>query len=328
MRLANKLYVVGAYYNHRRSAHRPGLVRKWAKDNLDSGASVMLVQHAFGERPYEFSTDDPDFRHVTLVNIRGGAAYELWIKEALLNYGFSRLPEEAQYINWQDTDVSHVRHDWADETVHMLQHNIVGQTWTHSVDLDADANIMTDEWGVDVNRSFAKAFIDGDVGPTTGSYASPKALIPPDKKADLRSHTGWSWAIRRGGLFGGIGALPDWDIIGSADWHIARAFAGIENGMVNFKASPGYTRRWLEFARICDLHIKQDIGVVPGTLLAGFHGSKTKRYYVTRNEVLGESGFDPDKDIGRDAFGLPYLCSDNRKLRDGLRRYNMLREAA
>ena len=36
-------------------------------------------------------------------------------------------------INWQDTDIEHVRPDWPIESVHMLQHHAVGQTWTSSI---------------------------------------------------------------------------------------------------------------------------------------------------------------------------------------------------
>ena len=261
---ASLLHVVGAYFNHWRAPHRSQLARKWVKDALDSGANVTFVEHALGERPYEFSAEDPDFKHVNLVQIRGDERYEVGLlKEGLLNYGFSRLPEDARYVCWQDMDVAHVRPDWAAETVHMLQHYFVGQTWTHSVDLDEAGNVMRNEWGNDADRSFSAAFAAGDVTHDSGAYLPPRALIDAARKPDARSHSGYSWAIRRSALTG-IGRLVDWDIIGSADYQMARCFAGAFAGKFDFAASPAYVRRYAEFARLCDLHIRQSVGVVPG----------------------------------------------------------------
>ena len=329
---ANLLYVVGAYFNPRRPPQRAQLARRWVKENLDCGVNITLVEHVFGERPYEFSNDEPDFKHVHLVQVRGPQQYELWLKEPLWNLGMSRLPEEAKYINCQDTDVRHVDANYGAETVHMLQHYAVGQTWTHSIDLDERGNVMRNEWGNDADRSFSAAFVAGDIKDTSGAYVPPRAFLK-DAKWDARAHAGYSLALRRSVLTGGlgqpsgIGKLPDWDIIGAADYNMMRCFAGVmDTTQFGFPATPGYVRRYEQFARLCDLYVKQDIGVVNGTLLAGFHGHKTKRHYLTRSEIFAESNFDPDVDIAYDGNGLPYLCSDNRLLRDGTRRYNRLRE--
>ena len=201
---ANLLYVVGAYFNPRRAPHRITLTRQWVHDTLDSGANVTLVEHAFGERPFQFSKDDPLFAHVNLVQIRGAQQYEIWIKEPLWNHGESRLPEAAKYVNFQDTDVKHLRADFAAETVHMLQHHAVGQTWTHSVDLDDRGNVLRNEWGNDADRSFSAAFVAGDIRDTSGAYMPPRALLKDDPW-DARAHAGYSLAMRRSVLRGGLG---------------------------------------------------------------------------------------------------------------------------
>jgi hypothetical protein len=307
-------------------ACRAKLTRQWVADTLDSGANVTLVEHAFGERPYEFSKDEPGFANVNLLQVRGGPEHELWLQHALYNYGFARLPETASYLSWCDTDIKHVRSDWAIETVHMLQHNRVGQTWTHSVDMDAAGNVMTNEWGNPVDRSFSAAFVDGEIADASGAYVPPRALLPPDKDRDYRSHSGYSWGIQRTALKG-IGRLIDWEVIGSGDYHMARAFAGILSKDDFSGMSPSYERKLREFAALCDRYIKRDIGVVAGTVIAGHHGHKSQRFYGTRGDVLAESKFDPDRDIVYDFQGLPSLCSDNLELRDGLRRYNTKRDA-
>ena len=58
---------------------------------------------------------------------------------------------------------------------------------------------------------------------------------------------------------------------------MARAFAGLPSD-VKSDATPGYIRRVNEFARRCDEFVRQDIGCVPGTLLAHYHGPKVKRF--------------------------------------------------
>ena len=73
------------------------------------------------------------------------------------------------------------------------------------------------------------------------------------------------------------------------------------------------------------MHVRQDIGCVPGTILHGFHGSKKNRVYLSRKDILVESKFDPDRDLTYDWQGIPSLKGDNRLLRDGLRRLMVIR---
>jgi hypothetical protein len=330
---ASDLYVVGAYSNPRRYETPLKLCRKWITDTLDSGVNVTLVEHAFGERPYAF--DPAEFPQVNIVQVRGGAEHELWLQHALYNRGIATLPDSANYICWQDTDVKHMRSDWAVETVHMLQHHRVGQTWTHSYDLDPSGNITPNEWNNWVDRSFCAAYLAGEVDPQQGPYGPTfcRALLPECER-DWRSHTGYSWAIRRDALKG-LGRLLDWLVLGSGDYHMAHGFAGnlrqmAENGRAK-NGEDGYTaayyRKLVEFSDLCERFIEKDLGCAPGTLQHGWHGSKRLRFYGGREDVLRESAFDPDHDITYDFNGLPTLCSSNHLLRDGIRRYNTRRNA-
>lgn len=330
---ASLLDVVGAYSNPRRYAVRGRLLRQWISDTLDSGARVTVVEHAFGDRPYELAAEDHP--HVRLVQVRGGPEHEVWLQHALYNRGAASLPDDARYVCWQDCDVRHMRADWACETVHMLQHCRVGQTWTHAVDLDPHGNVARNEWGNDVDRSFCAAWLAGDVKIAPGCYAprQSRALLDHDEPKDWRSHSGYSWAIRRDALRG-LGRLLDWMIIGSGDYHMALGFSGRLRQMCEdelAKTSPptryaaSYFRRLTEFASRCDDAVRQDIGCVHGTILHGWHGSKRSRFYGAREAIVTESGFDPDRDVTYDVHGLPTLTGDNRLLRDGLRRYGAMR---
>lgn len=330
---ADQLHVIGAYSNPRRYQVRPKLLRPWVEHMLDSGVTLTLVVHNFGERDCDF--DPHEFPGVKMIELRGGPEHELWLQYALYNHGlYAAMNAGAKYLCFQDTDIRFTRKDWAAETLHMLQHHPVGQTWTTSADLGPDGSVIPNEWGNWVDRSFCAAWKAGDVEITDGPYAQPvtKAMIAADRKRDWRQHTGYSWAIRADALKK-LGRLPDWLIVGSSDWHMALGFAGKLRQMVHDairdggeqKYSPGYYRKLLQFAALCDEHIRQDIGVVPGHVLHGWHGPKRNRFYGAREQILTEAHFDPERDIIYDGQGLPSLCTDNRPLRDGLRRYNGLR---
>jgi hypothetical protein len=241
------------------------------------------------------------------------------------------LPDSARYLCLQDTDVRHLREDWAAETVHMLQHYRVGQTWSHSIDLGPQGEIVTNEWGNDADRSFCAAWLAGHVTAdlTEGYHGEGAAFkvstaLKAQGKMDWRQHYGYSWAIRREVLHW-IGLL-DWMVTGSADYHMALGFAGLLRNKTakeladdQGQLSVGYIRRLQEFADKCEAHVRQDIGCVPGTIAHDWHGPKRNRFYISRKQILIESGFDPDKHVAYDFNGIPYLAGDNRLLRDGLR---------
>ena len=240
---------------------------------LVPGVHLTLVEHAFGERPflYESSRLHP----FDLVQLRGGPEHELWLKEALVNQGFASIKQrhpDARYFCWEDADVTHLHPAWAEETVHMLQHHRVGQTWTHAMDLDPSYNCATNEHGKDVDRSFCAAWLAGDVQLPADQRQS-RALLTKADISDWRQHYGYSWAIRDDGLRG-IGRLLDWMVTGSADYHMAMGFCG---KMLSITAkeladdrekglTDGYVRRLKEFGKRCDDHIRQDIGVVSGVI--------------------------------------------------------------
>lgn len=320
---ADLLHVVAVYSNPRRYHSRERLARSFIAHMLASGVRLTFVEHAFGERPFVFD------RHPAwnLVQVRGGANQELWIKEALQKVGVRALPADWKYLALIDADLTFARPDWAAETVHMLQHYRLGQNWSHSVDLGPNGEVLTNEWGNDADRSFAAAWQAGDVEVSGSDYAPSRqpsrALLANTGKKDWRQHYGYSWAFRRA-TWDGIGGLPDWLVTGSADYHAALAFAGKLDKSEAY-ISPGATRRLHEFWARCDEHVRQDIGCVSGTILHGFHGAKRNRVYLSRKDILVESKFDPDRDLTHDWQGIPSLAGDNRLLRDGLRRLMVIR---
>ncbi len=324
---ASDLHVVGVFNNPRRWKSRERLLREWLAHMRESGVTTTLVLHAFGERDHVLAEDDPALHGVRVVRVRGGADQELWIKEALQKVGVRSLPDDWRYVAVIDCDVRFERRDWPMETLHALQHHRVIQPWSHAVDLGPDRVPVPNEWGNHIDRSFAAAWVAGDVSEPARGYGvgQPQArTLLTNAEPDARQHYGYAWAFRRE-TWDGLGGLPDWIPTGAADYHAALAFSGgVSSWQDHF--TDECRRRLRAYAELADQHVRQDIGVVSGLLMHGFHGSKQKRGYVTRDQILAESGFDPNRDLRWDWQGIPSLSGDNRVLRDGLRRMNTSRD--
>lgn len=321
------LHVIAVFNNNRRWVNRLKLLKKFVEHMVSSGVTLHLCEHVMGQRDFAYSEDDPMLKHFNYYKIRGDEHHEGWLKEGLQQYVSARLPDTAKYLAIIDADVTFTNPDWVHLTLDMLQCHRVGQPWSFSVDMDQNNNPVHDEHGNLMDRSFSAAWIAGDVRCVAEDYGlgQPSGTwLLNEEVVDWRQHYGYAWAFRMD-VWNAIGGLPEWLITGEADYISAMAFSGRLNESRNY-TSPGAQRRIRRYAELCDKHVRQDIGVVPGILHHGFHGSKKKRFYMTRGEILRESNFDPDIDIGRDRHGLPYLCSDNRILRDGIRRLSVMRD--
>lgn len=329
---ASDLHVVAVYNNPRRFWNRQRLLMKFVDHMISSGVSLTLVEHVIGERDFVYDDTHPLRPYFTYHKIRGDASHELWLKEGLQKYGTKRLPESAKYIAIIDTDITFTRPNWAVETIDMLQCHRVGQPWSYAEDVDTRDNSLFNAQGeVRLDRSFCKAWVEMDIEISAdhyGQYGQKMSRWTQTKKrkhtAGFPQHPGYAWAFRKE-VWDAIDGLPDWLVLGSADQASALAFTGHGYRRKGFE-TPGCLRRLDDYARLCDLHVRQDIGVVDGKILHGFHGLKAKRFYLERCDIALEAKFDPDHDIGYDHHGLPYLKSDNRILRDGIRRLSVQRD--
>jgi hypothetical protein len=298
---ANTLHVIGVVSNPVRYHSRYRLAREW-QEQMAATPNVRLhmVETAFGDRHHEV-TETSNVDHLQL-----RTRSEIWIKESMINVGMRHLlPRDWKYVAWVDADIAFRDPNWAQETLHQLQHFEVVQPWQHCADLGAQGSIMQ------THESFGYVHQRG--------VQKQRAPFEPYAYA----HSGFAWACTRK-FWEAVGGLLDFCILGSADHHMAWAMIGDTDGTIHRKMSPSFfakVRDWQERA----MRVTQgQIGFTPGRIEHAFHGPKKRRYYRERWQILVDHGFDPVRDLMYDEQGLVQLVG-KPALEQALRVYNRSR---
>lgn len=311
--------------NSPRYRRRYELVRPFIHMLEVSGINHVLVEQAFGDRPW-MVTDARKKNHV-----RTRSNEELWFKENLISIGVrhirQNLDPDIQYLSWNDYDIYPMRTpiDWFEETWHQLQHHRFVQMFEEFFTLDSRHNVLGGP-----SKSFMGTYFQlGMSGPMPNAYCRAHAkwcyrthphhrhqiakqdpsVLPPGT-VDHSGENKWfgppggAWAcdIRAWDETGGTASVEQC-ILGSGDWHLACALLSCMNPddpeMVNHR----YTQKLLELQTRCDRWIKQDIGVVPGAAFHMNHGPVVGRNYRGRKQILRTYDYNPDTDIKHDAYG-------------------------
>lgn len=310
----DRLYVVTAISNPCRYVTRYNLYRAFEKRCKDAGAILYTVEMAYGDRPFEITeSDNPQ-------HIQVRCSDELWHKENLLNLGISRMPPEAQYIAWIDADIEFCRPDWAQETLHQLQHYNVVQMFSHAIDVGPDFQPLNESisWTESVKRGMCFKNVNEE-------QRCVSSVVYPSKHKKVRGlwHSGLAWAARRSAL-DGVGGLIDFAILGSADRNMAAGFYGFIDDTLCHSFSPEYKflmKKWQERA---ERHVRRNVGQVNGTVLHFWHGAKANRKYTERWKILSKYQFNPLTDIKKDSQGL-WILEDHHDVRS-IKLKNELRE--
>ena len=263
---------------------------------LATQKNVRLTTIELQQRARPFCTD---------AKIKVSSKHELWHKENLINVAVQQLPADWEYMAWVDADIIFQNESWALDTINQLQTYSIVQLFTHAVDLGPRGETLQ------VHTGFAYQFCQGTQYPKPGYPAT-------------FWHPGYAWAMRRG-MYDALGGLMDFPILGSADHHMALAFIEKVSLSLNHRLHPNYKTLVTIFEERCKMHLKQNIGYVPGTILHCFHGNKADRRYQSRWAILVDNQFDPLRDIKKDSMGLWQLEDNKPALRDALRLYFRVR---
>jgi hypothetical protein len=301
-KLHDPLYVVAPVINSSRFRTRWKHYEDFAKHCAEAGAILYTVEVAFGDRDFAV-TDPTNPRHIQL-----RTCHELWLKERAINIGVSRLPCHWKYVAWIDPDCMFHRHDWANETLHKLQHHPIVQMWSHLID-------VTDHYEIHRQlRSFMDVIWHGG---TCGVGKYQKFGSP-----------GLAWACRRD-AWNAFGGLIDFCILGAGDWFWANSIMGrVETAMGkrNDITAPFYQKilryqEHLDRGQCEGRRIIGNAGLVRGTVTHYWHGPRSNRQYGTRGSILVKYGFDPDRDLLVDWQGLYQLSDRSPDLRIAIQKY-------
>lgn len=309
-RLDQKLFVVTTIFNATRWRSRWRLWEDFAKHVQEAGAVLITVEIAFGERAFVVTQADDIYD----VQLRTNS--EIWFKENAINIGIMRAVHlGAGKVAWVDADTMFARGDWADETLHQLEHYNFVQMWSQYQDLTPDHEL------IGTAASFADNYLKhGYKKPPKGNcyYGYPYG------KRGYPGAPGLAWAARVDAL-DAVGGLIDYCILGACDWYMAHALIGRLDDVLRPEYNPRYCDLMREWEARCKRLYNSDkrgiLGVVQGLALHMFHGKKVNRKYGTRDEILINADFNPDLDLKKDSQGLYQLTNRSPKLRDEIRRY-------
>ena len=285
----NTLHVVAMISNPIRYHSRYRLFRDWIKE-MESTPNIIpyVVEIAFGDRAFEV-TDANNTNHLQL-----RTRQELWHKENALNLGVRHLlPRDWKYVCWCDADISFRNPDWAQETMHQLQHHEIVQPWQHVVDLGFEGDIMG---SFDSFCSLSRRGIQMQVNPSD-----------PYKYG----HTGFAWACTRK-FWEQTGGLMDFAILGSADHHMGWALVNQVQNSIHGGMSAQFKARCVDWQRKAYMLTKGNIGFVKGRIEHNFHGSKKNRFYRERWQISVDNNFNPDTQLMYDEQGLLVLINNNK----------------
>lgn len=290
----SKLNIVSVISNPCRYKTRDLLFSQFKERAKTSKATHWFVEAVYGDREH-CHTCPTDPHHIQF-----RCDHEVWVKEAMINAAVRRLPQDWQYVMWMDSDIQFVRPDWEEEILHALQHYSVVQPFSNAVDLGPEFGVMKTHTGFAHN--YIERVTDSEL------YKGP------------HWHPGYAWAWRRE-AWNAVGGMIDWAICGAGDNHMALALIGKAAFSCPAEIHPNYRRMVMQWGERAEVHIKRNIGYVPGTILHYFHGHKVNRNYQGRWKILTKNKYDPELDIVKDWAGMPQLTDRNCILRDDLRRY-------
>ena len=338
-----KLYVVTFISNSHRFAVRYRLYQAFEKMVSDAGAILITVELALRDRHHEITNpENPHHLQLRSPDI-------MWHKENGLNLGMEhaiKLYPDAEYFGFMDADIFFTRTDWAVETIHQLQIYRWLQMWSHSIDLapDSEHNITAYQQPIAQCQSLIYSYMqDRDIlkpidrkaakngngagnpaatGRGPGIFRLSDAYVTPSPRGML--HTGYAWAARRSAL-SDVGGLGDIGILGSGDRHMGYALIGEVARSIDPRLEQSYKDYWLRWQHRADRFVQRKVGVVPGTILHYWHGSKQHRRYQDRWKILIENKFDYLDDLKRDPQGLWALTDEKWQLRDDLINYFRVR---
>jgi hypothetical protein len=317
------LHVATCYSNPFRWRTRRELANDFRR-HMGATPNVKLYfgELAYGERPHEVTGQDS-------LDVQLRTGHELFHKENILNAVIQRFPADWKYGAWIDADFHFTRHDWALEAIHQLQHYDFVQLFSSYADLSGETYSIGHQ-PIGVRPGFAYNYIQSGYalppGYSNGGWRTPGGNVDDEYYgvglAGRRGvgATGGAWAFRRS-AFDTVGGLLDVCILGHGDWFMTFGLVGEEAPDMHIDGySDDYRAAILGWQRNA-ARLKKNIGYIDCFATHGFHGSKIRRGYSSRDKILVQHKFGPRTDLRADFQGIYQLSGDKPAFRDAIRAY-------
>lgn len=299
------LYVISPVFNPQRYRVRWKLYMDFCKYVLDSKEAILItVECTFGHR-HELFTKTLSDRHFV---IQVHSSQEIWLKENLINIAIQRLPRDAKYVAWIDSDITFARPDWVGETIQQLQHY-------HYVQMFSQCHDLNDRYeNVKDHKGFMWCYQNLGIE----SLYKTKCVSSGN---EAYWHPGYCHACRID-LINDVGGLIDWSILGGGDTFMCYALIGqINNRTMPNSLGKSGVEMLKEWQARAEKYVKRNVGYVDGSIFHYWHGAKKNRGYYDRGSILTRANFDPVKDLKKDYQGVYQINPDNIILRDDARKY-------
>lgn len=301
-KIEEKLNVIICCSNPCQYASRYKLAKEFIKRTLldDTNVNLYIVELAYKEQKF-YITEKNNKNHLQI-----NSSYEpLWHKENLLNIGIKKLlPKNWKSVAWIDADIEFDNPYWVDDTLKLLNTYDIVQLFSHALDMDSNEKTMSIFSGFGYQYIHKKQHIHGG-------------------NPNNQWHPGYAWAINRK-AYNQMNGLFEYGILGSGDYHMGMAWLGNADKSLNEKCSEGYKKSLLEYQKKCK-NLK--IGYVPGIIRHYFHGSKKKRFYTERWQILIKNAYDPYIHLTKDINGLLIPSTECPKsMMDDIMNYFVSRE--
>jgi hypothetical protein len=301
------MFVVTVISNPVRYRRRPELFYRFEEMCNHAKVNLVVVELAFGDRPHMVTKSE------NVLHLQLRTHEEFWHKENLINLGIAhgrRVIPHAKYVAWVDADCRPARtpRDWFEETWHELQHYKFVQMW---------------EWFQPLTQDFQNI---GGVNPSfISNYVKHGSPYPKNRKKDGYPFSwgspGLAWAAEISAI-DSIGGIPYAAILGAGDWYLAHMLVSDLDIPTMHKYSNGYRNYWKHIQKLCNRHIRRDVGYVRGLVYHDWHGHTIDRGYDTRENILIDNNYDPRYDIKTDHQGVYQMETYTRRQ---IKMYNSIR---
>jgi hypothetical protein len=302
---SDPLWVVASYYNpagYRRRLHNFRAFRRHL-------AAPLLVVELSRDGRGELDDGDADI----LVRLHGDD--RIWQKERLINLGTALLPPHVGYVAWVDADILFSDPDWPRRARAALDaRDGMVQLFDRAVHLPetfdpAGAGLPTGpvESPFLPGLSLARTLREDRFETLAWDWAKRQAGVPVT--SDSYSAQGFGWAARRETLM--ACGLYDGNVIGGGDSIPVFAYPGQIDAFLTARpftdAHGAHVRQWV--ARAGATGLLAHVDDIAQTAWHLWHGTIANRNYIGRYHVLVDHGFDPARDVVRDA-GVPLRWTD------------------